>query len=348
MKSEKLSNILKKNGFKNIELDSIIESKHILKRSGGNFRQYLFSFYDQNYTEYALRSDLSIASVIKFISDKNQKKTKWSYSGEAYRKQNKNNKSPVIKQTGFEIFNSNTKGEDDFEVIKTSLEIFKKSKFKKCELNLSNIEIFHVLVNKLIHLPLRWREKIKRHYSREVYFDQLLKKLSDNKDIDPKIVEKDKKLAEKFRKKDLNTSFSGRTLKDILERFDLKNYQDPRNLSNKKSVKIIKDYLKISCPIEKAPKILNNFFKKNNLNIFISPDYFPIKKNNIKNTKVIFNTNINRTVNYYTGMTFNIQVKLNNKKEVFSSGGRFDSLIKDLGNKRNLNGVGAAINRSIL
>ena len=245
MKSEKLSNILKKNGFKNIELDSVIESKHILKRSGGNFRQYLFSFYDQNYTEYALRSDLSIASVIKFISDKNQKKTKWSYSGEAYRKQNKNNKSPVIKQTGFEIFNSNTKGEDDFEVIKTSLEIFKKSKFKKCELNLSNIEIFYVLVNKLIHLPLRWREKIKRHYSREVYFNQLLKKLSDNKDIDPKIVEKDKKLAEKFRKKDLNTSFSGRTLKDILERFDIKNYQDPRNLSNKKSVKIIKNYLKI-------------------------------------------------------------------------------------------------------
>ena len=53
----------------------------------------LFSFYDQNYTEYALRSDLSIASVIKFIKDKNQKKTKWSYSGEAYRKQNKNNQN---------------------------------------------------------------------------------------------------------------------------------------------------------------------------------------------------------------------------------------------------------------
>ena len=70
MRSENLSNILKKNGFKDIELDSIIESKHILKRSGGNFRQYLFSFYDQNYTEYSLRSDLSIASVIKFINYK--------------------------------------------------------------------------------------------------------------------------------------------------------------------------------------------------------------------------------------------------------------------------------------
>ena len=133
-----------------------------------------------------------------------------------------------------------------------------------------------------------------------------------------------------------------------MERFDIKNYQDPRNLSNKKSVKIIKDYLKIRCPIEKATKILNNFFKKNNLNIFISQDYFPIKKNNIKNTKVIFNANINRTVSYYTAMTFNIQVKLNNKKIVFLSGGRFDSLIKDLGNKKNLNAVGAAINRNIL
>ena len=161
MKSENLSNILKSSGFKNIELDNIIESKHIFKRSGGNFRQYLFSFYDQRNVEWSLRPDLTLSSVIKFIGIKDQKKTKWSYSGEAYRKQNKNNKSPIIKQTGFEIFGSNTKAKDDLEIIKTSINIFQKSDFKKCELNLSNIEIFHVLVNKITSLPLRWREKIK-------------------------------------------------------------------------------------------------------------------------------------------------------------------------------------------
>ena len=42
----------------------------------------------------------------------------------------KNDKSPVIKQTGFEIFGGNSKPKDDYEVIKTSLEIFKKSKYK--------------------------------------------------------------------------------------------------------------------------------------------------------------------------------------------------------------------------
>tara|TARA_B100001778_G_scaffold46785_1_gene34286 strand:+ start:13 stop:1056 length:1044 start_codon:yes stop_codon:yes gene_type:complete len=347
MKSENLSKILKSRGFKNIELDSIIETKHILKRSGGNFRQYLFSFYDQNNTEYSLRSDLSIASVLKLIKDKTQNKIKWSYSGEVYRKQN-NNKSPIIKQTGYEIFNSKNKEKDDYEIIKTSLDIFKKSKFKRCELNLSNIEIFNLLVSKLTPLPLRWREKIQRHFSREIYFDQLLRKLSDNKDINPKLVEQDKILAEKLRKKDLTKNYSGRSLREILERFDLKNYQDPRNISNKKSVKIIKDYLRISCPIEKAPKILNSFFQKNNLNIFISDDYFPIKKNNIKNVKVNFNPNINRQISYYTGMTFNIKVNFNNRKEIFLSGGRFDNLIKDLGNKKDLNAVGAAINRAII
>ena len=74
MKSKNLFNILKSSGFKSIELDNIIESKHILKRSGGNFRQYLFSFYDQRNVEWSLRPDLTLSSVIKFIGTKDQKK----------------------------------------------------------------------------------------------------------------------------------------------------------------------------------------------------------------------------------------------------------------------------------
>ena len=346
MKLKNISNILKSSGFKNIELDSIIESHQVLKRTGGNFRQYLFSFYDQDYKEWTLIPDLSLASVKKYIEIKTNKKTKWSYSGEAYRKQDKNNNSPIVKQTGFEIFGSYNKAKDDNEIIQTSLKIFKKSNFKKCELNLSNMEIFHVLVDKL-SLPLRWREKIKRHFSRKEYFEELLKKLSDNKDINPKIIESDKRLAEKLRKKNLDEIYSGRSLIDILNRFDLKNYRDVRDQSNKKDIKIIREYLKISCPIDKAPEVLTNFFHKHNMNIFISPDYFPIKKNNIKNVKVLFTSNINRTLEYYTGMNFNLTVDVKKKKSTLLSGGRFDKLIGDLGYK-NIPAVGAALNSDIL
>ena len=339
MKLKNISNILKSSGFKNIELDNIIESKYILKRSGGNLSQYLFSFFDKNNNEWSLISDLSIASVKKYIQSKTNKRTKWYYSGEAYKK---NNKSPIVKQTGFEIFGSFNKIKDDREVIQTSIKLFKKSNFKKCKLNISNIEIFYVLVDKL-SIPVRYREKIKRHFSRKQYFEELLKKLSDGKDINQKIIEADKKRVEKLRKTDLNKLYSGRKLSDIIERFDLKNYKDVRDKSYKRDIKIIKEYLKISCPIEKAPELLNNFFNKYNLNIYLSSDFFPIKKNNIKNVKVLFNPNINRSLEYYTAMTFNITTNKKGKERVLVSGGRFDKLIGNLSNK-NIPAVGAAIN----
>ena len=343
MKLKNISNILKSSGFKNIELENIIESKYILKRSGGNLSQYLFSFFDKNNNEWSLISDLSIASVKKYIQSKTNKRTKWYYSGEAYKK---NNKSPIVKQTGFEIFGSFNKIKDDTEVIQTSIKLFKKSNFKKCKLNISNIEIFYVLVDKL-SIPVRYREKIKRHFSRKQYFDELLKKLSDGKDINQKIIEADKKRVEKLRKTDLNKLYSGRKLSDIIERFDLKNYKDVRDKSYKRDIKIIKEYLKISCPIEKAPELLNNFFNKYNLNIYLSSDFFPIKKNNIKNVKVLFNPNINRSLEYYTAMTFNITTNKKGKDRVLVSGGRFDKLIGNLSNK-NIPAVGAALNSDII
>ena len=343
MKLKNISNILKSSGFKNIELDNIIESKYILKRSGGNLSQYLFSFFDKNNNEWSLISDLSIASVKKYIQSKTNKRTKWYYSGEAYKK---NNKSPIVKQTGFEIFGSFNKIKDDREVIQTSIKLFKKSNFKKCKLNISNIEIFYVLVDKL-SIPVRYREKIKRHFSRKQYFEELLKKLSDGKDINQKIIEADKKRVEKLRKTDLNKLYSGRRLSDIIERFDLKNYKDVRDKSYKRDIKIIKEYLKISCPIEKAPELLNNFFNKYNLNIYLSSDFFPIKKNNIKNVKVLFTPNINRSLEYYTAMTFNITTNKKGKDRVLVSGGRFDKLIGNLSNK-NIPAVGAALNSDII
>ena len=345
MKSRNLFKILKSKGFKNIELDNIIESKYVLKRSGGSYRQFLFSFYDQNLKEWSLVPDLSVSSVVKFIQNKIKSKTKWFYTGEAYRKQNKNYNSPIINQTGFEIFASNDKIKDDKEIIQTSIEIFKKSNFKKGELNISNIEIFNALVERLT-LARRWKDRIKRHFCREVYFNQLLKKLSSSTDIDPIAVEKDKKIAEKLRKQNLSTLYSGRTLKDILERFDLKNYKEPRSGTDKKNVRVIKEYLKISCPIDKAPDTLNKFFKKYKLNLFISDDYFPVGSNN--NIRVKFSANINRSLEYYSGMVFNILVNKKRKKSVLVSGGRYDGLLKNLGSKKDTTAVGAAIDMSLL
>ena len=51
--SEKILNNIKSKGFKFIELDSVIETNHIVERSGENFRRFIFSFNDQSGNEFA-------------------------------------------------------------------------------------------------------------------------------------------------------------------------------------------------------------------------------------------------------------------------------------------------------
>ena len=129
--SEKILRLIKSKGFNNIELDPVLETKYILQRSGENFKRLLFSFYDLNGKELCLRPDLTISSVLRFVQNKSNKKQKVFYSGEAFRKTYRKKDSIIKNQIGYEILGSNNKEKDDKEIIETSLNILKKSGFKK-------------------------------------------------------------------------------------------------------------------------------------------------------------------------------------------------------------------------
>ena len=145
-----------------------------------------------------------------------------------------------------------------------------------------------------------------------------------------------------MKKLDPNRIIGNRTVKDILNRFETKVYKQPRPLDGKRSVKIIKKFLKLKCPIEKAPKLLSDFFKKNELNIKISNDYFPIRKNNFGNLRIEFNSSEIPAVEIYSSLYFSIT---NQKFGKIISGGTFNKLSSSLG-LRSINAVGAAIHLS--
>ena len=346
MKSKNLSNkilrSIKSSGFKNIELDSVIETKYILRRSGENFRKFLFSFQDLKGNELCLRPDLSISSVLRYLDNKSKKREKIFYNAEAYRKTYQKKDSIIKNQIGFEILGSNNKKKDDFEIINTSLKVLKLSGYNKATLKLGNVELFYLLVDKL-EMPQRWKQRLKRYYWNENYFSQLLKRLETNSDIDPVFVETDKSKFKEMQKMDKNKIIAGRTFQEILSRFSMK-INDPRKSSKGKiNTKIIKEFLKIKCPLEKAPKILNSFFKKYSLNIIVGKDYFPIQKKNNKNLKVEFLASNGRELEIYSSIVFSIDVKIKSKTTNFILGGRYDLLTENLGFKK-VPAVGAAIN----
>ena len=133
---------------------------------------------------------------------------------------------------------------------------------------------------------------------------------------------------------------AGRKISVILNRFNSK-IKDPRKFAEgKKTSSIIRKYLKISCPINKARENLDNFFSEHKIKIDLKDEFFPVKSKLEKN-KIIFSTNFGRELEYYTGMVFNIKDQSN--KNIIQ-GGRYDNLLLNLGSKRKVPAVGAAIN----
>ena len=214
-------------------------------------------------------------------------KEKIFYSGQAYRKSQNKKDSIIRNQIGFEILGSKDEKNDDKEIINTSLKSLQNIKYSSGTLTIGNVEIFNLLISKL-DIPKRWKLRLSRHFWREEYFNDLLKRLETNSDVDPTIVEIDKKRYVKMLKEDLSNIVAGRTINEILKRFDQK-IKDPRRTSKGKDVsKIIKDFLKIKCPINKAANELNKFFKKNRINLAVDQKYFPISNNKVSKLNVVF------------------------------------------------------------
>ena len=81
-------------------------------------------------------------------------------------------------------------------------------------------------------------------------------------------------------------------------------------------------------------------FSKHNIKIDLKDEFFPIK-NELGKNKIIFSTNYGRELEYYTGMVFNIK---DHSSANLIQGGRYDNLLSNLGSKRKIPAVGAAIN----
>ena len=335
--SEKIIKTFKSNGFVLSEPDVLLDSEYIIQRSGENFRRSMLTFENEDGKVMCLRPDLTVASCVKFLEKKS--KSKIYYSGQAYRRNNKKGSDLVNDQLGIEILGSKNQLKDDYEVIKTILNSAKKIKSKRIQIKVGDIGLFNRLINSL-DMPERWKLRLIRHFWRPGYFEELLKRLEKNSDIDSLTFDAEKKRFYEMKKMSQDKTIAGRSVSEILKRFN-KKIKDPRSFDEgKRIVKIIRSFLKINCKLSKLDETLLNFAKKNNLNKEIFKEFKSIQ--NLKKLKqeVNFITNFGRDIEYYTGIVFEI---FSGKKEI-ARGGRYYGLLKSLGAKKNIPAVGAAIN----
>ena len=335
--SKAIIQTFKSNGFVLSEPDVLLDSEYIIERSGEKFRSSMLTFENEDGKTMCLRPDLTVASCIKFLQKKTSSKI--YYSGQAYRRSSNKESNFINDQLGIEILGSKNKIQDDFKIISTIISSTKKIKSKKIQIKVGDISLFKSLINAL-DMPERWKLRLIRHFWRPNYFEELLKRLEKNTDIDSVTFDTDKERFYEMKKMDQDKVVAGRSIAEILRRFD-KKIKDPRSFDDvKKIVKIIKSFLKINCKLSQLDEKLLDFAKKNNLKKNIFKDFKSIQ--NLKKLKqdINFITNFGRDVEYYTGIVFEV---FSGKKEI-ARGGRYDDLLKSLGAKKNIQAVGAAIN----
>ncbi|RPG96844.1 MAG: ATP phosphoribosyltransferase regulatory subunit [Candidatus Pelagibacter sp. TMED165] len=341
MKSKKLSEQIIKtfrsSGFILSEPDVLLDSEYIIERSGEKFRSSMLTFESKNGKTMCLRPDLTVASCINYLQKKT--KSKIYYSGQAYRRSDQKNSDFINDQLGIEIFGSKNQIHDDYKIISTILNSAKKIKSKKIQVKVGDVSLFKSLINSL-DMPERWKLRLIRHFWRPKYFEDLLKRLEKNSDIDAESFDTDKRRFFEMRKMDQEKVIAGRSIYEILNRFD-KKIKDPRSFKEgKKIVTIIRSFLKINCKLYQLEKKLSEFTRKNNLKKNTFKEFKSIQ--NLKKLKqdVNFISNFGRDIEYYTGIVFEVFA---GHKEI-ARGGRYDGLLKSLGAKKNIPAVGAAIN----
>jgi ATP phosphoribosyltransferase regulatory subunit len=338
--SKNIIQIFKQDGFVLSEPDVLLDSDYIIERSGENFRKSMLTFEDDAGKSICLRPDLTVASCIKYLKDSPKKNSKIFYYGQAYRRSRTSKDKVINNQLGIEILGSKNKSTDDLKILKTIIKSIKKISIKNTSIKVGDVSLFQNLIESL-QIPERWKMRLKRHFWRPQYFEDLLNRLETNSDVDPSSVDLDKKKFSEMKSLDQKKEIANRKVSEILSRFDRK-IKDPRSFTeNKKIAKIIREFLKINCSIGKLEKNLKIFVKKHKLNNSVFKDISTIKNLSQINSKTIFSTNFGRDIEYYTGIVFEIY---NSSKKEIARGGRYDDLLKSLGSKKNISAVGAAIN----
>ena len=335
--SEKIIKTFKIKGFVLSEPDVLLDSEYIIQRSGEKFRSSMLTFENEDGKLMCLRPDLTVASCIKFLQNKSNSKI--YYSGQAYRRSSNKSADLINDQLGIEILGSKNQVRDDYEVINTILNSAKKINCKKIKIKVGDVSLFKSLINSL-DMPERWKLRLIRHFWRPKYFEELLKRLEKNSDIESVTFDTDRKRFYEMKKIDQKKVIAGRSVSEILKRFD-KKIKDPRSFKEgKQIVKIIRSFLKINCNLSQLDKKLIDFTKKNKLKKNIFKELKSVK--NLKKLKqdVNFISDFGRDIEYYTGLVFEV---FSEKKEI-ARGGRYDDLLKSLGAKNNIPAVGAAIN----
>ena len=350
-------------GYERVAPAIIQPASIFLDRVGEAIRGRTYLFTDADGTELCLRPDLTIPAARLYMERHPGADipARYCYNGPAFRHQPSDNAllPREFRQAGIEFFGASDREKAEVEVLTQIHDGVTRAGLEGFRLHIGDLGLFRALLDTL-GLPERWRLRLMNSFWRPQAFHATLEKLCEGgaasrrpedelaRWLDPK----DRDAAENMVGDYLGARdialIGTRTLGEITERLmeraaDLREAPLPRD-----HARLIEAYLAVSGPARAALARIEDLLSAAGLRMTGALDAYRrrcdlMHRAGIDPGQTVFSADFGRHFEYYSGFVFQIEVPGVGRAGHIAGGGRYDSLLAEIGAAQDVPAVGSAI-----
>jgi ATP phosphoribosyltransferase regulatory subunit len=345
------------NGFTQIEPEVLQPADVFLDRSGEDIRARTYVFTDLSGAELCLRPDLTVPTCRYHLSHHADPRTeaRYSYAGPAFRYDPSGVEPREFDQAGIEWFGAADADVADADVFATAIAALEAAGLKRVSVQTGDLALFEALLDSL-NIPDRWRRRLKRQFWRPRAFRLLLDTLTGRAPrprtahaplvtalagLDAAGTEAAVEEELKGRALDL---IGGRTLAEIAGRLNEQAQDLIETPIADRDRALIDAYLAVRgapadvlAPLQALaaevggalPSAVDRFARRSAL----------IGERVPRLQSIEFSTVFGRSLEYYTGFVFQVEAR----GASVAGGGRYDTMLSDIGSPWPVPSVGCAI-----
>ena len=352
-----------KAGHEYIAPEIIQPADVFLERAGEDIRSRTYVFTDPDGNELCLRPDITVPACRYHLAsvESAQSPARYCYNGPVFRHHGADTSAPrEFDQLGLEWFGATDKSQAEAEIFNLTIAAMEAAGLKNYTVRVGDLGLFHGLLE-AIEMPKRWRRRLAREFWRPRAFYSLLRRLTGEKPqaksslsdlVEQLAASKEidaKQMVETILDDNDWPLVPGRSSNDITARLSEKAADQNSHPLDKESATLINTYLNIHGDLPAVEKDLRKLAKRQS-GEFSSRVETLINRTGLfdlgamKNGSISFAAEFGRSLEYYTGFVFQIEVRdQGGGPLVIAGGGRYDNLISDIGNCPSVPAVGSAI-----
>ena len=355
-------------GAEYIEPDIIQPADVFLERSGEHIRSRTYVFADPSGAQLCLRPDLTVPACRYHLEQAADAMaaTRYCYAGKAFRHSKTAGDTSLreFDQVGLELFGDGNVANDDAETLALTLAALDAANVSGYSIQLGDLGLFTALLSS-IDMPERWRTSLKRQFWRPRAFRDLLNRLTGKTakartsisnlldDLADSTLDAVSFVEHKLEADGLEM-IAGRSIEQVAGRLSEKLLDRSEPALSGDHANLIDDYLSIRCSPSQAVAKLKQLGAKTGSEFASAIELFEarfaaIQSAGLETADMEFAAVFGRSLEYYTGFVFQIDRQLaDGASETIAGGGRYDTMLKDIGADAMIPAVGSAIYASRL